>query len=166
MNSSHTDPLNKYLYSSAFYIQSANCYRLILEWIASADPEQRDALLGMIQHSWLQTTINAYSSTLSRMGLTNTTTMQGNDLINLVRLTQILNRIAPQIIDEVVDRVSKHVDDTLMFQDFFDIWIKTCIKAHVELINSEEFVDCISDLINLSIKTSVETMKVAESKNG
>lgn len=166
MNSFHTDPFNKYLYSAAFYIQAANCYRPILEGVASAEPEQREALLNMIQNSWLQTTMNAYSSTLSGLGMVNAATVQTNDLPDFVRLIQMLNRITPQIISELIDRVSKHINDTLTLDDFFEIWTETCIKAHAELVNSEEFIDCITDFINLSIKTSVETMKDTESKNG
>ncbi|MYB34682.1 MAG: hypothetical protein F4X92_06090 [Gammaproteobacteria bacterium] len=166
MNLFHTDPFNKYLYSSAFYIQAANCYRPILEGIASTEPEQREALLNMIQDSWLQTMMNAYSSTLPGLGMVNAATMQTNDSTSFVRLTQMLNRITPQIISEVIDRVSKHINDPLILEDFFEIWIETCIKAHAELVNSEEFIDCITDFINFSIKTSVETMKATESKNG
>ena len=166
MNSFHTDPFNKYLYSGAFYIQVANCYHSILEWIPGAEPGQREVLVNMIQNLWLQTTMNAYSSTLSGLGLVNTTTVQANDSPNFVRLAQMLNRIAPQIINDVADRVSKQVDGTLTLQEFWEIWIETCSKVHAELINSGEFIDYVTELVNLSIKTSAETMKVAESGNG
>jgi len=165
MTSFQTDPFSKYLYSGAFYIQAINSYRLVSEWLVNEEPEQRDALQSMIKDSWLQTAMKAYSSPLSGMGLPNTLMTQANNPPKIAGLTEMLTRIVPQITSEIIDRVSSHAGDTLTLQDFFEVWIETFSKAHAKLINSEKFIDCMTEFINFSIKASVEVMKDTEPDN-
>ncbi len=164
MTSLQTNPFNKYLFSGAFYIQAANCFRPAMEWVDNRDSAKRDALQTMLQNSWLETAMNYSTSNLST-GLLNVGSIPKNAPFNFSRLTQILNRIAPKMVDEFIDQVSEYADNNMTFEVFFSIWTETCSKTYVELINSEEFIDCLTDSINLLIKTSTELANTTTHKN-
>ncbi|MCY4050153.1 MAG: hypothetical protein OXF60_01510 [Gammaproteobacteria bacterium] len=165
MTSFQTDPFEKYLYSSAFYIQIANCYRPIMKWIANGEPEQREVIRKLLLNSWHQATPNFLNSNLSGMGSVNATLIQENSLLKYSRLTQMLADIAPKIIDEFIDLVSEHANNAMTFEDFFNIWIETCDKRYFEFIHSEELIDCISELINFSLKVSTGSIKAKDHTN-
>lgn len=162
MISHKASPFDKYLYSGAFYVQAANTYRLMSEWFDKTEPEQKEALLGIIRDSWLQSTTLPYSSVLSSMGLP-AKPAQAAVPQEMIDPGQIIARAAPRIVDEVVDRISNCTHEILTLPVFIEIWVEACAKAHAELIRSEEFIECMTDIINRAIKISVKALRDAES---
>ncbi|MCY4149835.1 MAG: hypothetical protein OXF73_10935 [Gammaproteobacteria bacterium] len=152
MCSFQTGPFDKYLYSGAFYIQAASCYRPVLEWLSNEEPEQRETLMNLIRDSWYRSTVDAYSSAISGMGLVNLEASSSGPH-EMARLNNILTIMVQKAVNGITERVSNYSHETLTLQAFFEIWIETCAKVHDDLINSEEFIDCITETINASLKT-------------
>ncbi|MXZ80527.1 MAG: hypothetical protein F4Z15_03990 [Gammaproteobacteria bacterium] len=150
-----TNPFDKYLYSGAFYIQAADCYRLVLQWLEHGNPEADGAILGSISEIWMRSTLLSYSVALTGAGLSG----EGADSKLETRMAELQSIVAgfgPGIVSEVLSQVSAQPGGPPSLQEFFEIWTAACAKAHAELLNSDTVIDSVTGMMNRFIHHACE----------
>lgn len=155
MGTIQTNPFDKYLYSGAFYIQAADCYRLVLQWLEHGDPEADGAILRSISEIWMRSTFLVHPVVLTGAGLSG----EGVDSKLETRMAELQNVVAgfgPGIASEVLSQVSARPDGPPGLQEFLEIWTAACAKAHAELLSSDAVIDSVTGMVNRLVHHACE----------
>ena len=144
------EPFNKYLYSGACYIQIAECYKLIHQWLkVENELNLEERIITELREAWLQLFYANFPVAMTKLSpdITRTAMSAKEEEI----LFKALSNYGTQIATELLSKISDDAMEESGLTSFFRMWAASCSKAYADLIRSDTLIKSVTKTLNKSL---------------